>query len=65
MIILWIEVLIAICLVVVEIVMLQRMKNRNENWWRTYWARESVLLTKINEIERKTSEILIKEVNNG
>lgn len=57
-IILYFEVLIAICLIAVEIVMLQRMKKKNEAWLRTLWVRESLMLQKIAEIDERTSEIL-------
>lgn len=55
MIILYLEVLIAICLMAVEIVMLQRMKKNNDNWWRTYWAKNKVMMDKINEIDEKVT----------
>ena len=58
MVILWIEVAIAICLIVVEIVMLQRMKKRNENWWRTYWAKDKLMMDKIKEIDEKIAKIM-------
>ena len=57
MIIIYLEVLMAICLIVVEIVMLQRIKRNNENWWRTYWAKEKVMLDKVKEVEAKMDEI--------
>ena len=56
MIILYLEVLMAICLIAIEIVMLRRMKRNNENWWRTYWAKEKVMMDKILEIERMWRE---------
>lgn len=49
--ILWIEVLIGICLIVVEMVMLHRIKKSNENWRRTYWAKNKVMMDKILRIE--------------
>lgn len=57
MIILYLEVLIAICLIVVEIVMLQRMTKSNDNWWRTYWAKEKVMMDKVKEVEAKVDEM--------
>lgn len=57
MIILYLEVLIAICLIAVEIVMLHRMKKNNEKWWRTYWAKEKVMMDKVKEIDTKIDEI--------
>ena len=57
MIILYLEILIAICLMAVEIVMLHRMKKNNENWWRTYWAKEKVMMDKVKEVEAKVDEI--------
>lgn len=59
--ILWIEVVIAICLIAVEIVMLQRIKKSNENWWRTYWAKEKVMLDKLNETNRKIDKLFYGE----
>ena len=61
MIILYLEVLIGICLIVVEIVMLQRMKKRNEAWLRTLWARDTIMLQKLKEIDERTIEILNSE----
>ena len=55
--ILWIEVVIAICLIAVEIVMLQRIKRNNDNWWRTYWAKEKVMMDKVKEVDAKMDEI--------
>ena len=52
MIILYLEVLMAICLIAIEIVMLRRMKRNNENWWRTYWAKEKTMMDKLNDIEK-------------
>lgn len=56
MIIIYLEVLIGICLIVVEIVMLQRIKRNNDNWWRTYWAKNKMMMDKILEIERMWRE---------
>ena len=55
--ILWIEVVIVICLIAVEIVMLHRIKKSNENWWRTYWAKEKVMMDKVKEVNEKMDEI--------
>lgn len=57
MVILYMEVLIAICLIVVEIVMLHGLKKNNEIWWRTYWAKDKVMLDKVKEVEAKMDEI--------
>lgn len=57
MIILYLEVLIGICLIAVEIVMLQRIKRNNDNWWRTYWAKEKVMMDKVKEVDTKMDEI--------
>ena len=57
MIILYIEVLIAICLIAVEIVMLHRIKKTNDNWWRTYWAKEKVMMDKVKGIDAKMDEV--------
>lgn len=57
MIIICLEVLIVVCLIVVEIVMLQRIKRNNDNWWRTYWAKEKVMMDKIKEVDAKMDEI--------
>ena len=57
MIILYLEVLIGICLIVVEIVMLQRIKRNNDNWWRTYWAKEKVMMDKVKEVDAKMDEL--------
>ena len=56
MIILYLEVLIAICLLIVEIIMLHKIKKNNEIWWRTYWAKNKVMMDKILEIERMGRE---------
>ena len=56
MIILYLEVLIAICLIAVELIMLHKIKKNNDNWWRTYWAKEKVMMDKILEIERMWRE---------
>ena len=52
MIILYLEVLIGICLIAVEMVMLHRIKKSNDTWWRTYWAKNKIMMDKILEIER-------------
>ena len=57
MIILYLEVLIAICLIAVEIVMLHRIKKTNDNWWRTYWAKEKVMMDKVKGIDAKMDEV--------
>lgn len=57
MIILYLEVLIGICLIAVEIVMLRRIKRNNENWWRTYWAKEKVMMDKVKEMDRKIDKL--------
>ena len=59
--IIYLEVLIAICLIAVEIVMLQRIKKNNENWWRTYWAKEKVMMDKLNETNRKIDKLFLGE----
>lgn len=56
--ILWIEVLIAICLIAVEIVMLHIIKKNNENWWRTYWAKNKVMMDKINELDKRVNVLV-------
>ena len=61
MIILYLEVLIGICLIVVEIVMLHRIKKTNDNWWRTYWAKEKVMMDKLNETNRKIDKLFFGE----
>jgi hypothetical protein len=57
MIILYLEVLIAICLIAVEIVMLHRIKKNNDNWWRTYWAKENAMMYRVKVIDAKMDEI--------
>ena len=57
MIILYLEVLIAICLIAVELIMLHKIKKNNDNWWRTYWAKEKVMMDKVKEVEAKVDEI--------
>ena len=57
MVILIMEVILVICLIVAEIVMLQRIKKNNENWWRTYWAKEKVMMDKVKEVDAKRDEI--------
>jgi len=61
MIILCLEVLIGICLIVVEIIMAHKIKKNNENWWRTYWAKEKVLMDKVNETNRKIDKLFFGE----
>ena len=56
--ILWIEVVIAICLIAVEIVMLHGIKKNNENWWRTYWAKNKVMMDKINELDKRVNVLV-------
>lgn len=56
--IIYLEVVIAICLIAVEIVMLQRIKKSNENWWRTYWAKNKVMMDKINGLEKRVSTLI-------
>ena len=60
MIILYLEVLMGICLIAVEIVMLHRIKKNNENWWRTYWAKNKVMMDKINELDKRVN-ILVSD----
>ena len=60
MVILYLEVLIAICLIAVEIVMLHRIKKTNDNWWRTYWAKNKVMMDKINELDKRVN-ILVND----
>ena len=50
--ILWIEVLIGIALIITELIMLHNIKKSNDAWWRTYWAKEKIMMDKILEIER-------------
>lgn len=57
MIILYLEVLIAICLIAVELIMLHKIKKNNDNWWRTYWAKEKVMMDKVKEVDAKIDEI--------
>lgn len=61
MIILCLEVLIGICLIVVEIIMAHKIKKNNENWWRTYWAKEKALMDKVNETNRKIDKLFFGE----
>lgn len=61
MIILYLEVLIAVCLIVVEIIMAHNIKKNNENWWRTYWAKEKVMMDKLNETNRKIDRLFYGE----
>ena len=58
MIILYLEVLMGICLIAVEIVMLHRIKKNNENWWRTYWAKNKVMMDKINELDKRVNVLV-------
>ena len=58
MIILYLEVLIAVCLIVVEIIMCHKIKKNNENWWRTYWAKEKVMMDRVKEIDEKIAKIM-------
>ena len=37
--------------------MLQRIKRNNDNWWRTYWAKEKVMMDKVKEVDAKMDEI--------
>jgi hypothetical protein len=37
--------------------MLHRIKKSNENWWRTYWAKEKVMMDKVKEVNEKMDEI--------
>lgn len=57
MVILYLEVLIAICLIATEIVMLHRIKQTNDNWWRTYWAKEKVMMDKVKKIDANIDEL--------
>ena len=52
MIILYLEVLLGICLIVVEIVMAHNIKKSNDIWWRTYWAKDKIMMDKILQIEK-------------
>lgn len=61
MIILYLEVLIGICLIIVEIIMAHKIKKNNENWWRTYWAKEKVMMDKLNETNRKIDKLFFGE----
>lgn len=58
MIILYLEVLIGICLIVVEIIMCHKIKKNNENWWRTYWAKNKVMMDKINELDKRVNVLV-------
>lgn len=58
MIVIYLEILFAMCLVVVELVMLNNMKKSNEAWWRTYWVKEAILVKKIKEMDEHIIEIL-------
>jgi hypothetical protein len=52
MVIILIGTLIEICLIVVEIVIAHNIKKSNDAWWRTYWAKDKIMMDKILEIER-------------
>lgn len=58
MIVIYLEILLAMCLIVVELVMLNNMKKSNEAWWRTYWVKEAILVKKIKEMDEHIIEIL-------
>lgn len=61
MIVIYLEILFAMCLIVVELVMLNNMKKSNEAWWRTYWVKEAILVKKIKEMDEHIIEILNNE----
>jgi ABC-type Fe3+-siderophore transport system permease subunit len=52
MIILLIGISIEMCLAAVTIAMLYNIKKSNDAWWRTYWAKDKIMMDKILEIER-------------
>lgn len=52
MVILYIEVLLGIALIVTEIIMLHNIKKSNDAWWRTYWAKDKIMMDKILQIEK-------------
>ena len=58
MVILYLEVLIVVGLVVINTVMLHRIKRNNENWWRTYWAKNKVMMDKINELDKRVNVLV-------
>ena len=58
MIIIYLEVLIGICLIAVEIAMLHRIKKSNDAWWRTYWAKDKIMMDKILEIDKKANVLV-------
>ena len=58
MIILYLEVLIGICLIIVEIIMCHKIKKNNDAWWRTYWAKDKIMMDKILEIDKKTNALV-------
>lgn len=58
MIVIYLEILLTMCLIVVELVMLNNMKKSNEAWWRTYWVKEAILVKKIKEMDEHIIEIL-------
>ena len=51
--ILWIAIVIDICLGTLVFVKLHEIKKSNEAWWRTYWAKNKVMMDKILELEGK------------
>jgi hypothetical protein len=53
--ILWIAIVIDICLGAVIMVKLHLMKKSNEAWWRTYWAKNKVMMDKILGLEDKAN----------
>lgn len=61
MIVIYLEILLTMCLIVVELVMLNNMKKSNEAWWRTYWIKEAILVKKIKEMDKHIIEILNNE----
>ena len=38
--------------------MLHGIKRNNENWWRTYWAKNKVMMDKINGLEKRVSTLI-------
>lgn len=44
--------LIEICLAVAIIITAHNIKKSNDAWWRTYWAKDKIMMDKILEIER-------------
>ena len=49
--ILWIAIVIDICLGTLVFVKLHEIKKSNEAWWRTYWAKNKVMMDKILGLE--------------